>query len=107
MLSYSVGQVDIVGYGNELVIITDNLAYVVADPFLSHFSVETHSMPVRTLGGHVVHQVPTHQEVSISMVGGAVDIVQGDNLHEKFDPVLKKSVLELMQIVNHKLKERK
>jgi len=82
-------------FGNgedKMILVADGQGYIVNNPFLTEMCVSVENIGAITTDLH--------------FKCGQVDVISGHDLDKYINPYLDKSVLELMQIVNQKLRER-
>ena len=94
MLSYC-NNFKVFGSGDgRMILIADNVGYVVNQPVLKEVSVTCGAYP----GGLLSSE--------LNFVAGEIEQISGKGLKQLYDPVMQKSILDLMKAVNRKLNNR-
>ena len=95
--------------GNRLIFIAEDgdiqTAYIVNNPFLRSLEISSNSRKDYDLSGNV-YMCQGSLSSELNFQAGEVEIVSGKDVAEIYDPVMQKSVVELMKVVNKKLSQR-
>lgn len=107
LLCNNTNEFKIFGDGTDrIILVSGGIGYVINNSFLTEMSIIQDYHHYVDLDGHITH-IPRDLSSELHFKCGKVEIIEGNNLEKYINPLMNKSVLDLMQIVNQKLKERK
>jgi hypothetical protein len=93
---------------DKLILVSNGTGCVIHNPFLTEMSIHREYNTYQDWDGRLIQrtQVPGLLSSELHLKCGQIETIQGKDLEKLINPIMNKSVLELMQIVNQKLKER-
>jgi hypothetical protein len=107
---YSYNRFKVIGAGDKIVLITDGedgqTGYVINNPFFDSMTMHDYSTFEHDMWGGR-NLIPGRRTSEIILKAGEIETVTGPDLEKLYDPVMQKSVLDLMKIVNVKIMHRK
>lgn len=79
--------------------------FIVSNPFIDSLTVQRDMIDCCSLGGER-HFMTGYQRTSLSMQAGEVEFISGPDLERIYDPVMQRSICELLAAISTKLDER-
>lgn len=89
---------------DKMILVADGQGFVIRNPLLYQMETTCHNICFDTMGDR--HVVPGRITTDLHFTAGEVETISAADLPAIYDPLMQKSVLELMQAVNKKLRDR-
>jgi len=102
---------NIIGDKDKLIFISENgdntqTAYIIKNPFIRQIDVNQECIEVGFLNSIYREHRPGFKTLTMELQSGEFDVISGKNLQDMFDPVMQKTVQELLSVINKKLDDR-
>jgi len=81
-------------------------ALIVGNPYVEHIEVQMNPIRMDYIGGGGCDWIDGRPDSTVVIRGSEVEIASGENLIELYDSTTSKTVLELFEMINAKLKKR-
>jgi hypothetical protein len=91
---------------DKIILVTDGIGYLVHNPFLTEVYTQVTVLDCQALGDDYKRYISGPVSCDLTFKCGHIEVVTDEDLKKLITPLMDKSVLELMQIVNQKLKGR-
>ena len=96
--------------GNRLIFIAEDgpvqTAYIVNNPFLYSMTQTCEAFECGTIGTFEKEYIQGPISSELNFHAGKIETISGKDIIDIYDPVMQKSVVELMKVVNKKLSQR-
>lgn len=98
--------------GDQIVLITENdgiqEGVILRNPFIHQVTMcsGSHLIAVDSIGGRTYTSPYNEISAEIVLSSNSIEIIRGQDLSKIYDPVMQKSVMELLSIINTKINNR-